>query len=179
METRRILTIISISALMILTLSGMAGAIGFSYTDTTSSAASGTPGITYTVAINNATGQGTLTVTGGNSAWTLNSVSFKFGGVKLDGSPQFFTVDIPAPAEDPDANHFGTIPEITFNVGTVTGTQDTWSLQANFSDDEAGNSGHPITNQISVTPEPGTLFLIGSGLLGIAALRYAKARRKK
>ncbi len=173
MGMTRVLTIISISALMILTLSGMAGALGFSYTDTTSSAASGTAGITYTVAIDNATGHGTLTVTGGSSAWTLNSVAFKFGGVKLDGSPKFYEVDM-----NPDTFFGGTIT-VALDVGTVTGTQDTWSLQANFSDGPAGNSGNLITNQISVTPEPGTLFLIGSGLLGIAALRYAKARRKK
>ena len=90
MQKARILIVIAISGFVILTSSGVAGAIGFTYVDRESQATNGgTLPITYIVSIPDAGGTGTLRVTGGNSDWTLNWVEFKLGGVRLNKSPTF------------------------------------------------------------------------------------------
>ena len=98
MKKIRMLMIIAVSGLMVLTLSGMAGAIGFSYTDTSTNASGS--GITYQVDITVGTDggySGTLTVlgAGGESGWDLNWVAFKLAGVQLDGQTnKFLTIDL-------------------------------------------------------------------------------------
>ena len=170
----KILLVLAISGLMVLTLSGMAGAIGFSYTDTTTNASGS--GITYTLNIPSPGANATLTVSGGNSAWSLDWVAFKLGGVTLDGSPTFWEYNM-----DPNVQ-LG--PTYTWNFtiavsGTIPAIQD-WSLKAWYYDGLAGNSGNNKTDQLSVrVPEPGTLWMLGSGLLGLTAFGFAKSRRKK
>jgi hypothetical protein len=166
----RTLIMIIISTLMVLTTSGMAGAdtIGFTWTDTTSEPWGSD--VTYSVSIDTVTGNGTLTVYGWDTDWTLNWVAFQLGGVKFDGSNSFYKVDF-------DDTNIGTI-SINFNVYPVTGKIPTdpanqvWSLQAEYSDGPAGNSGKLVTNRLSVTvPEPTTICLLGLGLIGLWGFR--------
>jgi hypothetical protein len=170
---------------MVLTLSGAAGAIGFSYTDTTTDA-SGTGGITYTLNINENTGVGTLAVSGNYSAgWSLTSVAFKLAGIKLGDAPSgFFEME----AGPVDGIYSFNINDLSIFERLPDGQ--IWSLKAEYSGPEAGKSGKAKHAKLIVkvpgsvpvpVPEPSTLFLIGSGLLGIAAYGFARARfrRKK
>jgi PEP-CTERM motif len=166
----RTLIMIIISSLMVLTTSGMAGAdtIGFTWTDTTSEPWGSD--VTYSVSIDTVTGNGTLTVDGWDTDWTLNWVAFQLGGVKFDGSNSFYRVEF-------DDTNTGTI-SINFNVSPVTGNIPTdtanqvWSLQAEYSGAPAGNSGKLVTNRLSVTvPEPTTICLLGLGLIGLWGFR--------
>jgi hypothetical protein len=130
----RCLAIISISVLMVLTFSGMAGAIGFTYTDTTSKA-SEQGGITYVLNIDEK-GKGTMTVSGLGGDWALNWVELKLKGVDLGSG----------------------------NDNYVSLTKKDKLNEVEFT---------------AAVPEPSTLLLIGSGLLGLAGYGFARSRKQR
>jgi hypothetical protein len=177
MEKTRIFVIIAISGFMVLSLSGMARAIGFTYADTSTNASGG--GITYILDVNDSTHEASLTVMGGDSNWDLDWVAFKLEGVKFSGSDNDGFVEFDLPDLD-----LGDGVSQTFDLGTISwsGTipdMQGWSLKAGYYGPLAGNSGKPKTDQLSVMlPEPGSLYLVGMGLLCVAAYSFARCRRK-
>jgi hypothetical protein len=173
MKKIKILTVVAISGLMLLGFSGMAGAIGFTYTDT-STKASGEGGITF----NLNTDTGKLIVSGNFEAgWNVNWVAFKLAGVDLGGDKNGFVTL--SNFTKIDGTFEFTLPD-NIDVPGVLPDQLAWSLKAGYTGPEAGRSGKALTDQLSVmVPEPGTLLLLGSGLLGIAAYGFARSRKQR
>jgi len=68
-----------------------------------------------------------------------------------------------------------TDPSNTFylNVwGNGDGTFDAWLLN----DSGGSRIGQPLSGTFYITPEPGSLFLLGTGLLGLAIMLFRKAK---
>lgn len=123
---------------------------------------------------------GTLSVTTGSSAQTINGASIPAGTLLFTGS---FTGTETATFNDTIVLFNGPFVVGTVNSGLMTAlgmtgqTQFHGSLGSNFLITSFGSNGLPATANLSSgdltitnTPEPGTLALFGSGLLGIAGI---------
>jgi len=146
--------------------------LGASYTDSTTLGTANPVRYDLSITFNeNGTFEASMSVSGVPQSWTLDWVKFKLGGVSLNNVRNF--VELP-PEGVLTGNWSGNIP----NADLAQFSLKAWYISPN----EVGQGKGFQTNQLSTSmrvPEPGTLLLLGSGLLGIAAYGFARSRKQR
>jgi hypothetical protein len=123
-------------------------------------------------------GSGWFDVTGG--------VITAFGGnffLTPTSTAQAMTIDAPGTGFDND-NTFNAsgspsyfdLGGFVFTAGGVEYNFFSWGTGDNITTNTSGGTYTPITLDITETPEPGTLLLLGTGILGMALLVFRNAK---